>query len=204
MSFESPSVSETEQTIRHQLSAQLDQTIPLLPKAFNNVIAAVLAALVVVVYKYAGFGLLQFFVRHASARPTEVGGKTIVPLFEWGLQHGEGLPLPGQRAEHTASLRVLTTGGTLPQGQQFLRKSTGVIYESIAPTALSSSTVSISIRAYADPGGLDGVGSLGNLIVGDELELANAPATVASRATVTARTVDGVDPEDIESSYRPR
>lgn len=204
MSFESPAVAQVETTIRNQLSAQLDQTIPILTKAFNNVIAAILAAVFVVLYKYAGFTLLQFFVRHASARPTEINGKTLVPLFEWGLQYGAGLPLAGQRAEHTISLGVLTTGGTLPQGQQFLRKSTGVLYESLAPVSLSDPTVEFTVRAYYDPNGLGGVGSIGNLVPGDELELANSPGSVASRATVVARTVDGADPEDIESSYRPR
>lgn len=204
MSFNPPSVAQTDQTIRDQLSAQLGDTIPILPKAFNNVIAAVFAAVAITIYKYAGFILLQFFVRHASARPTEIAGKTVVPLFEWGLQYGEGLPLEGQRAEHTVSLRVLTTGGSLPAGQQFLHKSTGVLHESTADVSLSSATVSIPIRAYHDPEGRGGVGSIGNLSAGAELELANSPAAVAGRATVIARTVDGADPEDIESSYRPR
>lgn len=204
MTVEARSISQIESTIKADIGARLGQAVPLLPKAFTNVIAKVFAAIFVVLYKYLSFGILQIFVRHASAAPTGLNGKMVIPLYEWGQLLGEGLPLGGQRAEHTTSLAVLTTGGTLPQGTVFLRKVTGVLYESTAPVALSSSSVVVTVRAYSDQVDRAGFGSLGNLVAGDELELANAPAAVSSRATVIGRTVDGADPEDVETSYRDR
>lgn len=204
MTVEARSISEIETTIKNDVSTRLGQTIPFFPKAFTNVLAKVFAAVFVVLHKYVAFGILQIFVRHSSAKATEFNGKMVVPLYEWGQLFGEGLPLPGQRAEHTVNLPVITQVGSLPQGTVFLRKPTGVLYESAAPVALSSSTVVVTVRAYSDQVDRAGYGALGNLVAGDELELANAPAAVSNFATVTARTVDGADPEDIETSYRER
>jgi len=198
------SIAELETTIKNQIGAALSQTIPLFPKAFTNIAAKVFAAVYVVLYKYQAFGILQIFVRHASAEATAFNGKTVVPLFEWGQWLGVGLPLEGQRAEHTVSLGVITPSGTLAQGTVFLRKSTGVLYESLGAVPITGSSITVTVRAFSDQADGRGYGSLGNLVAGDELELANPPAAVRSRAYVIARTVDGADPEDIESSYRQR
>lgn len=204
MTIEAKSVADLETTIRTDIGSRLGQSIPIIPKAFTNIVAAVLAAVFVVLYRYQSFGILQIFVRYASAKPTVLNGKTIIPLVEWGKALGEGEPLGGVRAEHTAQLGVLSPVGTLPQGTVFLRKVNGVLYESVAATPLVGTSVTMTVRAISDQEQKAGYGSHGNLVAGDELELANAPLGVSRVATVTARTVDGVEPEDIEGSYRPR
>ena len=66
MSTYKPKTSELSQMIIDQLQAAFNQRIPLFPKAFNRVLAKVLAGVFVILYKYAGFLGLQMFARFAT------------------------------------------------------------------------------------------------------------------------------------------
>ncbi len=86
-----PTTAALRDTIVAQIAGSISQTIPLLPKAFTRVLAAVLAAAIVIVYKYASWQFLQLFVAHATDKETEINGKKIRPLVEWGrLDWGRG------------------------------------------------------------------------------------------------------------------
>ena len=54
MSLVTPSTQEISDDIIAGLEGALAQSIPLLPKAFSRVLAKVLAAVFVLLYKYAG------------------------------------------------------------------------------------------------------------------------------------------------------
>lgn len=82
MSLTTPTTKEISDNIVAQLEATLNQTIPLLPKAFIRVLAKALAGVFILLYKYAGFMLLQLFVRTASMGSTEVNGVSVTPLLE--------------------------------------------------------------------------------------------------------------------------
>jgi len=61
MSLVTPTTKELSDNIIAQLEATLNQTIPLLPRAFNRVLAKALAAVFILLYKYGGFIFLQIF-----------------------------------------------------------------------------------------------------------------------------------------------
>lgn len=203
MATQTPTTQELSATIVGSIEAQIGQSVPLLPKAFIRVLAKVLAATFITLYKYIGFIGLQLFVRTASGSPTVINGKTITPLIEWGRLIGLGDPLKATAAELTINVTVESQTGSLPSGSQLLGESNGVTYLTIGAVLLDAPTVAVQVRAAADPNGSGGVGELGNLDPGATLNFANPLPNVARAAVVTAQTVTGADAETIDS-YRQR
>jgi uncharacterized phage protein gp47/JayE len=199
-----PTTAEVSENAVAQLEASLEQTIPILPKSFNRVLAKVLAGVAVILYKYAGWIFLQLFVAHASASWVTVLGRRFRPLVEWGRLVGLGDPQPAQPTELTVAVTVLVQSGDLKTGTSLVRSDTQVIYQVLSPVALNAPTVQVRVRAVAGPGGSDGAGTVGNAPDGTVLEFANTPPNVGPQATVVTTVVQGTDAEDIETSYRPR
>lgn len=204
MSLTNYTTQDIADLIIAQLESELSQSIPLLPKAFSRVLAKVLAGIYILLYRYAGFMLLQQFPQHASTRPTTVNGKTIIPLVEWGRLVGVGDPNEATRAEHVIEVTVTEQTGTLAAASHLLRPETGVTYQTLYPVDLDAATVQVTVRAIDDEDGNDGAGDLGNLDTGDELSFVSPLANVLSVATVVSQTVTGVDAEDLDTAYRAR
>jgi len=203
MALQTPTTAEISANIVAQLQASLNQTIPLLPKAFIRVLAKALAGVFTLLYKYGGYMFLNIFVATADNQETEVNGVTLNPLVEWGRLIGIGDPTAATQAEHTVDIPVLTQGGTLPSGSQLVYSGTGVVYITIGDVALSAATVSATIRAAADNQGGDGAGAIGNLDPGAVVSFVNPLSAVGPEATVTAQTVTGADGESTDA-YRQR
>jgi uncharacterized phage protein gp47/JayE len=203
MSNAVPKTSEISAIIISALEAEFNQRIPLLPKAFNRVLAKTLAAVFIIVYKYAGNSLLQQFVRFASNEETVVNGVTLRPLTELGRQFGVGDPVGATQAEHTANITVTTLTGTLPSGSQLLNADNGFVYLTIGDVLLDATTKEISIRASSDQAGGNGGGAAGNLELGAIVSFVSPPSNVANDAVVTGQTTTGADAEDTEV-YRQR
>jgi uncharacterized phage protein gp47/JayE len=203
MSLETKSVSEVSDLIIAGLQAELAQTIPILPKSFCRVLAKVLAAVFILIWKYAGFQFLQLFVAHATMKETIINGKRVIPLVEWGRLIGEGDPHPAVRAEHVVNVTVLSQTGALKADQKLVRTETGVIYQVLSEVLLNAPTVQVRVRAVSDQQGGDGSGTIGNLANGDKLSFASTPPNVASEATVASTAVSGAEAEDPEV-YRAR
>jgi len=203
MALVTPTTQQIATNITAQLEAALSQTIPLLPKAFSRVLAKVLAGLYVTLWKYAGFSLLQQFVTTATLEETDVNGKLIRPLVEWGRLIGVGDPLAATQAELQIEVTVLTQTGSLPGGSQLLYAATGVVYQTVAAIPLDAETVTAVVRATSDQAGGDGSGTLGNLEFGQVLQFASPLPNVATNAPVTGVSIVGADPE-LEEIYRAR
>lgn len=203
MATQTPTTQELSETILGQLEASLEQTAPLLPKAFLRVLAKVLAATYIVLYKYIGFIALQQLVKFASGKETIINGKTVIPLVEWGRLIGLGDPFPAVAAELDVLVTVTNETGTLPSGSQLLGEVNGVTYLTIGAVLLDAPIVTVGVRASEDPNGSGGAGEIGNLEPGDVLNFANPLPNVARAAEVDVLTVVGVDGEDIED-YRVR
>lgn len=203
MSLTTPTISDINDQIISNLEAQLAQTIPLLPKSFLRVLAKVLAAVFVLLYKYAGFMFLQIFIATASDSDTEVNGSTVNPLTSWGTLVGAGSPTSATQAELLIDIDVTTTGGTLASGTQLIGDSNGITYVTIGAVSLATASEQATVRAVADQNGGNGSGTQGNLTAGQTLTFANPIADVAKTATVDSQTVTGADAEDSEV-YRQR
>lgn len=173
-----------------QLEAQLNQTIPLFPRAFNRVLAKTMGLAFVILFQFAEFIALQMFIRFASDKPLTIGGVTIVPLDEWGeligLTRGEG-----QRWEGTVEVSVLTLGGSLPSGTQLTNPNSGEVYITIGDTQLDAIAVYPTVRAinYLAVASLD---------VGQVISFVSAPNTIAKDVTVFTVDKVGADPETTE------
>lgn len=203
MALQVPTTEEISDAIIASLEAALSQTIPLLPKAFSRVLAKVLAGVFILLYKYAGFSLLQMFVQYATMDETVVNGKTIRPLVEWGRLIGVGDPVAAIQAELTITVVVDNQVGNLDAQSQAVRTDTGIVYLTTSTIALDAPTKSVNILASSDQDGGDGSGDIGNLVAGDIVTFANPLPNIQREATVSAVVVTGAAAETPEA-YRAR
>lgn len=200
---QTPKTSDISANIVAQVSAQIAQTVPLMPKSFIRVLAKALAGLIVILYKYAGFIWLQMFVRTASDQDTTINGVVVNPLKEWGRLVGIDDPKASTQAVLNISISVLSTGGTLSSGAQIINTSTGVVYLLTGDVSLDASTVSGVITASGDQSGGDGSGTIGNVADGTTLSFVSSQPGVSTNVTVTSTQTTGADAEETEA-YRQR
>jgi uncharacterized phage protein gp47/JayE len=187
--------NEIADEIISQMATSLNTTIPLLPKSFCRVLAKALGGVFVLLYEFAGWNLLQMFVKTASNKPVNFNGQTINPL----QAHGELVGIyqkTGQRAERTVEISVLTQGGTIVSGERIANPDTQMIYVVVGNVSLNAPTVYATIRATRP-------GVLGNVDLGTELYFVSPPDAVEKEVTVSADGTAGVDPETTEA-YRER
>jgi uncharacterized phage protein gp47/JayE len=180
------------------MEASLNQTIPLLPKAFNRVLAKALAGVFVLLYKYVGFTALQMFVQTASSKDTEVNGRTVNPLRFWQELSGVEPRGSATNAELSVTVAVTNQTGVLSSGSQLVSAATGVTYITLADVLLNAATVLVSVRAVADQSNNGGRGTIGNLDAGDPLSFANPLPNVARDAVVSSQIITAANEENVE------
>ena len=200
MTLETPTTKEISESIVVQMEATFGSSTK---KSFTRVIAKVLAGIFVILYKYGGFSFLQMFVSTASMKPTEVNGKTIVPLIEWGRLIGAGDPMAATQAELKVRVRVETLGAELPAASQLVHVASGVTYITTRGTILDSDLVDVDVVAVSDQNGTGGAGTIGNLPIGATLSFANPLSGVNRNASVVGEIITGVEAET-EEQYRAR
>lgn len=198
-----PTTKQLAQNITDQITASMGIAAPLLPKAFIRVLARALAAVVVVLYKYAGFIFLQMFVSTASDKPTTVNGRTVVPINEWGALVGIPERTPATQAELTVTVIVTLQSGFLRTGDQLIGPDNGVTYLVAGDVALDAPTIEVVVRAAGDQQGGNGSGTIGNLEIGAIVSFANPLPNVGRDTTVLNAVVTGADEEATEA-YRQR
>lgn len=200
MAFETPTTKAISDNIVAQLEATFGESMP---KSFTRVLAKVLAGVFVILYKYCGFIFLQMFVSSASMRPTEINGRSVVPLVEWGRLIGAGGPGPASPAEIRVKVTAEITGASIPSGAQIVNPRTGVVYLTTESTVLESLETEIQALAVSDPNGGGGAGIIGNVRAGELLSFANPLTGAARTVTVVGTTTTGVEAET-DDAYRTR
>lgn len=203
MSLDTKTTKEISDNIIAQLEATLNQTIPLLPKSFMRVLAKTLAGVFIILYKYAGFIFLQIFVQTASIRLTEINGKFLSPLIQWGRLIGVGDPTAATSAELLIDVTVENQTGVLAAGSQLIGATNGVVYLTLTAITLDAPIKQVTVVASSDQSGGNGSGVIGNLDAGAVLSFANPLPNVARDAVVDSQTVTGADAEATEA-YRQR
>lgn len=203
MSLETPTTADISANIVAQMESALNQTVPLLSKSFIRVMAKAMAGVFILIYKYGGFIFLQMFPSTASNRETQVNGKTIIPLAEWGNLIGVGSQTPASQAQLYAAVTIEANGDTLPAGSQLINRTNGVTYLTVSSAILNGSSITLAIRASADQSGGDGAGTIGNLDAGAIVSFANPLASVGRDATIQSTINTGVDAETTDA-YRQR
>lgn len=205
MSLSTPTTKELSDNIIAQLEASLNQTIPLLPKSFNRVLAKTLAAVFIILYKYGGSIFLNMFVATASAKDTVILGVTVNPLTFWGrlILDSNPDPVSATQAELLIDITVENQTGTLDTNTQLINSGNGVTYITIGSILLDAPVVQATIRAVSDQAGGGGAGAIGNLSPGAIVSFANPIANVARDAVVNSQLVTGANGETTEA-YRQR
>lgn len=203
MSLTTPTTKTINDNIIAQLEASLNQSIPLLPKAFLRVLAKTLAGVFIVLYKYGGFIFLQMFAKTAINETVTINGIEVNPLVFWGRLIGIGDAVKAVSAELLIDITVTTQTGTLPSGSQLIGQLNGVTYLTLTTVNLNAATVQVNILAVSDQSGGNGSGTVGNLLTGDIVSFASPLANVSIDAVVVSQTVTGSDAESTES-YRQR
>ena len=203
MILDTPTTKEISDNIISQLQLSLNQTIPLLPKAFNRVFAKAFAAVFILLFKYGGFIFFQIFVQKASAEDTLINGEIINPLKFWGRLIGVGDPTSATNAELLIDITVNNQVGILDSGAQLLNADNGVTYITIGSVVLSAPVVQATIRAVSDQSGGGGAGAIGNLDPGDIVTFANPLANIDRDAVVFSQVVTAAN-EEATDIYRQR
>ncbi len=203
MALVTPTTKEVADQIIAQVEASVSPVASFLPRAFTRFFAKVLAAVFMIVYKYAGWMFLQIFVRTASFDETEVLGIKVTPLIEWGRLIGIGDPVPAIQAEILLDIVVTTQTGSLPAGTQAVSNKNGITYILLSPVTLDAATKQGTFRAASDIDGGTGGGEIGNLDPGDVVSFVNPLANVERDMLVDSVTTQGTDAET-EPAYRQR
>jgi uncharacterized phage protein gp47/JayE len=196
-------VSEIKANIIAQLESAFNQTIPLLPKSFNRVLAGVLAAVYVSLYKYASWMFLQMFPATADNESVDILGQEINPLQAWGNLLASEDPLPATRAEFTIQINVTTQSGSLASQTQLTNDDNGVTYHTLGSVLLDAATKTVNVRAVEDQGGGGGLGEIGNLEVGATLSFVQPLANVERDTSIITVVTTASDAETADD-YRDR
>lgn len=198
-----PTTQEIYNNLVAQMQSAMNQVIPLLPKSFLRVLAKAMAGVFTILYKYGSFQFLQIFVATATIKDTEVLGRTVSPLKEWGRLIGAGDPKLATAAELLLEVTVTDQTGAINLGTQFTGSANGVLYLVTRAQALDAATVEVAVVAVSDSSGGPGTGTIGNLPLA-------APLTFVSPIPQANRTVEvsailemGVAAETVDA-YRQR
>ena len=211
MALSVPSTQTVSDQIIAAIESELGKSISLLPKSFTRVLSKALAGMWTITYKYTAWTHLQKYVAYASFGETEVNGRKLTPLVEWGRLIGVGDPVAATNAQLTVSFGVLNTdSSTLPAGTQLVHPSSGVIYITMADVTLDADPKTVNVLAASDTDNHGGAGVIGNRNVGagetgDKLEWASPIAQLDSDggAHCTVAVVTAADAET-EDAYRAR
>lgn len=184
MAAKIPTTAElTEQNLTG-FESKLNQTAPLLDKAFLRVLAFIQAASSTGLYKFAIERLRQNLVLTATGND----------LKNIGLQYG--VVYKNDVAAELIITVPATTGSLINATTAFIGNSNGIRYTANATYSESGNIITATITSQT-------LGVAGNLVDGETLTIESQVAGVQSTATVIETTVTGTDPEDQEV-YRQR
>ena len=196
MAFENKTIEQVNNLIISGIEAELNTKFRLLPKSFIRVLAKVLSAVFITLYKQQAWIFLQMFVDTASFDEVEILGRKIRPLVMWGNLVGIGDPEGATQWQGKIKVEVASVNTYLDQGTQFVDPATGLIYITTETVLLKNPFEEIAVKCAES-------GIAGNVEVDDELNVASPYFNIGKKAVVSEVTDKAVD-EESESSYRSR
>jgi len=178
-----PTANEIKARIISDLESKLNQTTPLLPKAFNRALAGAIAGVILLLYQAILWVYRQIFPDTADLTSLTLLGSLV----------GVNL-LPAEFAVLTATVPG-TESYTVSEGVLF-RGSNNTVYKVTAAGVVTSGIANVTLTAQES-------GESGNLANGSVLSIVSTDASLLGTAIITSTTVSGDDAEDIDS-YRIR
>lgn len=178
-----PSIQEIKSRIVSDIESKTGQEIPPLPVTFIRILAGAIAPIAFLLYQSIVWVYKQNFPQLSDKATLSLLGEAIGIYLE-----------PAKKSEITAD--VPGSGDYVLLGETFI-SSAQVIYQVTETTDIIGGVASdVPMKALT-------AGSIGNVVVGEELSLTKAVAGLDGVAIVTALTISGEDEEDTES-YRSR
>lgn len=203
MSYSTPTLVQLRDAFVAEVEAALATDIPLLPVAVTRVLGAMYAAGVMMIYKLAGWNLLQQYAEFASFDEVVVNGKAIRPLVAIGNSWGVPPPYGASRAIQTVQLTVVTQSGSIPANTRMTFSGNSFVYVTRTAVALSASTVQVDIESVSGPNNGLGTGAASTIPIGSKVQFISAEPNVTRDAVVVATLSAGEDAEG-ERAYRKR
>lgn len=184
MAWNIPSTITTAQQIRANIESRINQTSPLLDRAFIRVLSVVLSFVITGLYKFAAERAKQNLVLTATGVDLErLGNDRSTPIKD------------AESAVVTATLPA-TDGTIIPVGASFTAAVNGLRYFNNASATAVAGIATLTLTAEL-------TGAAGNLAISDTLTIGAQISGATTVATVTAIVTTGVDKEDQEV-YRAR
>lgn len=184
MANQTPTTAEIALQIVADIEAELDQTIPLLPKAVFRVLGFAIAGVFTILYKFGGWQFLQIFPSTAGA----------VALERWGRL------VDVNRAKPISAILSVEIQGpdsqTLPTGTQVVDTLTQVVYIFDADATPVDGVATVEVTALKP-------GSISNELDGALLSFVTPPPGFNRNVMVLSTVRYGSDIEDLED-YRAR
>ena len=202
MAQDVPTIAEVRALLISDFQTTYNTTKSPLLKSFIDILCTVLAAVVVSLYKYAGFLQIQNFVKYASNDVVKIGSREFIPLRELG-DLVDTLPNNGTSAELNIIISVIQNNSILPSGSQLIGKSNGFIYATLTSVELLTPETVATVRAIGSGSGGSGVGSLGNLEPGEILTFVKSTGLNQNIAIVESISSSGTN-ADTEEEYRTK
>lgn len=167
-----------------RLESALGQTSPVADQAFLRVLAVLEALIGTSLSKYAVERAKQNLAMTATGDNLDLLGAEVSVIRK-----------PSEAAVLTATLPA-TTGTVVPSTSGFIGAANGIAYYMSASSTAVAGVATLSLTA-------EEIGTVGNLQVGDVLDIVSPVAGATSQATVTALTNTGAD-QETDSAYRAR
>lgn len=178
-----PTAKEIKDRIVSDLENKLNQSTPLLPKAFNRVLAGVISGVILLLYQAIRWVYRQIFPDTADITSLKLLGSLVdVEL------------LPATFAVLTAEVPG-TESYTVSEGITF-RGSNNMVYKITTGGVISSGVATVTLTAQES-------GESGNLADGSILDIISPDPSLTGIATITGTTTSG-DDEETEDSFRSR
>ncbi len=178
-----PTAKEIKARIISDLETSLNQTTPLLPKAFNRVLAGALAGVILLLYQTILWTYSQIFPDTSDITSLKLLGALV------GVDQ-----LPA-----TFTVLTVTVAGTesapVTTGVLF-RGSNNMVYKVTTGGVVTGGVATVQVTAQES-------GEIGNLPDGSILDIVSPDPLLIGTATVTATVTSGDDAES-DDSYRTR
>lgn len=174
-----PTIAEIKARRIADIESALNQTTPLLPKAFTRVIAGACAGIDILLYRSILWVYAQIFPDKADYESLVLLGRLV------GID-----PLPAVKAVIVANVPG-TTGESVLVGTNF-RSTTGTTYQVTTGATVAGGVASCTLTALL-------AGDAGNIANGEVLTIVAPDVNLTGTATVTSTTTDGDDAETEES-----
>lgn len=178
-----PTTAEIQARIVADIEASIGQTTPLLPKAWNRVIAKAVAGVVILLYNAALWVYAQIFPDKADYAALILLGKLV------GIS-----PIPANPAVITANVAG-TNGVTVTVGTNF-KSTTGNVYQVTTGATVAGGAALCTLTSLTG-------GDAGNIANGEILSILSPFVGLTGTATVVSTTTEGAD-EESEDHFRIR